>query len=246
MLPEKILSKNRYAHHQLLRLAFLAKRVSITVFLWAIINMKPRKVVCGVGINDADYVTRKFETIEVNGKRKKKLFWECPYHRAWKHMLERCYSAKKQESYPTYKGCTASAEWLTFSNFKNWMKSQNFEGNHLDKDLLFEGNKVYSPETCVFVSQLVNSFTVDSGAARGKWLIGVYWDKDRGKFLAQCRNPFTKKRDNLGRYTCELEAHKAWLKRKLELAHELATIQTDKRVAKALIDRYSKPQIIGE
>ena len=29
--------------------------------------------------------------------------------------------------------------------------------------------------------------------------------------------------------------------RLLESAHELATVQTDPRVAKALIDRYSKP-----
>lgn len=44
------------------------------------------------------------------------------------------------------------------------------------------------------------------------------------------------------RLSSEQEAHEAWLKRKLELAHELAAIQEDPRVAKALTDRYSKPQ----
>ena len=213
------------------------------VFLWTIINMKPKKLTYGVGINDADYVTQKNEIIGyVDGKRKQKVVWRCPYHRAWEHMLERCYSTKYQEKQPTYKGCSVSDEWLVFTSFKSWMMAQDLEGKHLDKDLLFDRNKVYSADTCVFVSQTVNSFTIDSGASRGKLLIGVDWNKAAGKFKSQCSNPITKKREHLGYFTCELEAHQAWLKRKLELAHELAAIQEDPRVAKALIDRYSKPQ----
>lgn len=205
--------------------------------------MKPKKLVRGVGINDAGYVTHKFETIGyVNGKRKQKLIWRCPYYQAWVDMLRRCYSAKYQEKHPSYKGCTVSEEWLTFSNFKAWMEKQDFEGKHLDKDILFIGNKAYNAETCVFVTQMANKFTIDSGASRGEWLIGAYWDKQAGKLKAQCNNPFSNKREHLGHFTCEQEAHEAWIKRKLELAHELAAIQTDPRVAKALIDRYSKPQ----
>lgn len=206
--------------------------------------MKPKtkKLVCGIGINNADYVVMKHGAIgHMDGKRKRT--WVCPYYRAWKDMLVRCYSAKYQESKPTYAGCTVSEDWLTFSNFKAWMGKQDWEGKHLDKDLLFEGNKVYSTETCVFVTPTVNSFTTDSGAARGEWLIGVNLHKPTGKFLSRCRNPFTKKSDHLGLFTTEQEAHQAWARRKLELAHELAAIQTDQRVAKALIDRYSKPQI---
>jgi len=204
--------------------------------------MKPKKLVCGVGINDADYAVQKTEAIQVNGKRKQKMVWECPYYRAWGSMLKRCYSSKLQERRPTYKNCTVSKEWLTFSNFRAWMKKQDWEGMQLDKDLLLEGNKVYSSETCVFVSSVVNAFTTDRGADRGEWLIGVYWDENGKKFRAQCSNPFTKKQEHLGCFTCELEAHKAWAKRKLELAKQLAATQTDQRVAKALIDRYSKPQ----
>lgn len=196
------------------------------------------RLVFGVGINDADYVVQRKETIEVNGKRKQKLIWECPYYRTWKSMLGRCYSTKLQERQPTYKGCSVSEEWLRFSNFKRWMESQNWEGKQLDKDLLFEENKVYSPKTCVFVTRTVNSFTTDRGNDRGEWLIGVTWHKATGKFESQCRNQITKKQEYLGLFTCELEAHQAWLKRKLELAHELAAIQTNERVAKALIERY--------
>ena len=202
-------------------------------------KMKTKKLVHGVGINDADYVVRRFETIVVNDKQKLKRVWVCPFYRTWKSMLRRCYSIKTQNNQPTYIGCTVSKEWLTFSNFRSWMETQNFEGNQLDKDLLIEGNKVYSPQTCVFVTQTVNNFTIDSGASRGEWLIGVYWHKPTEKFMSQCSNPFTKKREHLGYFDSELEAHEAWLKRKLELAYELAAIQTDERVAEALIDRYS-------
>ena len=205
--------------------------------------MKPRKMVYGVGINDAGYVVKKFETIGcIDGKQKRKKVWECPYYRAWGSMLDRCYSAKLQKRRPTYAGCSVSEEWLTFSNFKAWMKMQDFEGKHLDKDILFEGNKVYSSDTCVFVTQSVNNFTNENGALRGEWLIGVHWDKKSEKFRAMCSNPLSGEREHLGYFVSEQQAHEAWLKRKLALAHELAAIQTEPRVAKALIDRYSKPQ----
>ena len=190
--------------------------------------MKPKKLIHGVGINDADYVVAK-----------RKVGWVCPFYRTWKHMLGRCYDTKIQERHPTYKGCTVSEEWLTFSNFRAWMAAQDWEDKHLDKDILFEGNKVYSPETCVFVSQMVNNFTIDRGNDRGEWLIGVYRNKPTEKFRSRCRNPFSGDQEHLGLFTCELEAHEAWLKRKLELAHELSAIQEDSRVAEALINRYS-------
>lgn len=201
--------------------------------------MNVRKLVYGAGVNDADYVVQRDETIIVNGKHKRKLVWICPYYKAWKNMLNRCYSTKTQERYPTYRGCSVSTEWLTFSVFKNWMMAQDWEGNHLDKDLLFGGNKVYSAGTCVFVTQTVNKFTTDRGVARGEWLLGVNLHKRTGKFQSRCCNPFTKKREFLGYFTCEQEAHNTWLKRKLELAYELAAIQTDSRVAEALIIRYA-------
>lgn len=198
-----------------------------------------KRLVYGVGINDADYAVHKFKTIEVNGVRKQRSVWICPYYRTWQNMLKRCYSAKYQETSQTYKGCSVSKEWFRFSNFKRWMERQDWEGMQLDKDLLFEGNKVYSKETCVFITKAVNMFTTDSGASRGEWLIGVYWNKPASKFLAQCSNPFTKKQEHLGLFRCEKEAHQAWLTRKFDLAHELAAEQTDERVAKALVERYT-------
>ncbi len=124
------------------------------------------------------------------------------------------------------------------SSFKSWMETQDWEGKQLDKDLLFEGNRVYSPETCVFVTVLLMVFIVESDGIRGDYPIGVHFDKENMKFAAQCKDPFTKKQVNLGRYTCPQEAHLAWKKRKHELACKLAEEQTDERVANILRTKY--------
>lgn len=189
-----------------------------------------RKLVYGAGINDADYVVQP----TINGKQV-----ACPFYRAWKGMLQRCYDSKYQAKYPAYIGCSVCDEWKTFSNFRRWMEPQDWQGKELDKDLLFIGNKIYSPDACVFVNSTTNNFTTDHGADRGEWPLGVSFHKRDGKLEARCRNPFTAKKESLGYYTCQTQAHEAWRKRKHELACQLAGLQTDKRVADALRNRYA-------
>ena len=192
---------------------------------------KKNKLIYGVGINDADYAV---ET-RVDGKRVR-----CPYYITWISMLLRCYDHKYQERHPTYKGCSVCPEWISFMNFRKWMMKQDWEGKQLDKDLLVRGNKVYSPETCIFVDRITNTFTLDCGRSRGNYLVGVHFHKPTGKFIAQCCNPFTKEQEYLGLFTCEHQAHLAWKARKHELACQLAELQTDPRVAAALRTRYAE------
>jgi hypothetical protein len=119
------------------------------------------------------------------------------------------------------------------------METQDWEGKELDKDILITENLVYSPTTCVFVECKVNTFINEKLSNRGEWPIGVCWKKQNQKFKASCRNPFTKINEYLGLFDCPQEAHQAWLKRKLELAKLLAAEQSDVRVAKALIEKYT-------
>jgi len=199
-----------------------------------------QKLVYGVGINDADYhVQEKITLGYENGKQRRKLVWVCPFYEKWQHMLRRCYSEKYQDKHPTYKGCSVCQEWLTFSKFRAWMEKQDWENKHLDKDILCPGNKVYSPETCVFVDQRVNLFITERNASRGKYMIGVHWCIYKNRYLAKCSNG-DGKQIYLGGFNSELEAHKTWLDYKLKLAYKLAAEQTDPRVAKALIERYEK------
>lgn len=201
------------------------------------------KLVCGVGVNDADYVVQRWETTGyVNGKLKRKQVWICPFYQTWRSMLERCFSEKRKAKYPTYNDVTCCKEWLTFSNFKRWMETQSWEGKQLDKDIIVPNNKLYSPETCAFVSRITNMFVVASDASRGEHPLGVCWDKEARRFQAQCQNPFTKKKSGneyLGRFNCPYEAHEAWRKRKHELAQLVAELETDPRVVEALKRRYS-------
>ena len=72
----------------------------------------------------------------------------------------------------------------------------------------------------------------------GECKIGISWDKQHRKYQTHCSNPFTGEQEYLGLFTDEVFAHKAWLSKKLEHAYALSELQTDGRVAKALIDRY--------
>lgn len=80
----------------------------------------------------------------------------------WKNMVQRCYDKKVHKKYkPEYKDKSVCEEWLNYSNFKIWfdehfMPSKNNQID-LDKDLLVQGNKVYSPETCVFLLHYQNT-----------------------------------------------------------------------------------------
>lgn len=197
------------------------------------------KLLYGVGIKDCDSLTeKKIELPKVGGKRKRKTVWFCPFYAVWTNMIQRCHSDKYKAKTKTYKHCTVDETWLVFSVFKAWMKSQPWKGNEIDKDILFNGNKHYSPETCVFISHMTNSFVIDCGSRRGNCSLGVYNNKDRGKFDSFCSNPIIKKREFLGSYLTDNEAHIAWRKRKNEIAHQLAELQHDDRVADALRLRY--------
>jgi hypothetical protein len=205
--------------------------------------MKSNKLLCGVGINDADYVVKsQITTGYVEGKQKRKQLSICPFYAKWKSMIERCYSVNYQNRYPTYKDCAVCDEWLFFSKFKAWMEQQDWKGKHLDKDLLLEGNKLYSPETCVFVDQKVNNFITDAGAIRGELPVGVSWHKRDCKYIARISDGGKLK--VVGYFDCPNEAHEAWRKAKHEIALVLAKEQTDLRVVDALYNRFKQEEVI--
>lgn len=77
----------------------------------------------------------------------------------WKSMLTRCYNTNYHKLKPTYSECSVCEEWHSFSNFKKWYKATRPNDGlkyELDKDIKVEGNKLYSPETCLMVSKTEN------------------------------------------------------------------------------------------
>lgn len=184
------------------------------------------RLVRGVGVNDATYKTQPV----INGKRE-----ICPFYRKWADMIARCYGEKELSRKPSYIGCSVCPEWLSFMAFREWMEQQNWQGMHLDKDLILQGNRVYSPGLCMFVTQQINKFMGDNKAARGEYPIGVEFQKRAGKFRSLCCNPITSKREHLGYFMDSASAHHAWILRKTQIAKELAAIQPDDRVREALL-----------
>ncbi len=92
---------------------------------------------------------------KVSANRKQTKAYQC-----WSGMLGRCYSDTEQKRNPTYIGCLVHPDWHNFQTFAKW-----YHDNHpsdggkyeLDKDILVEGNKIYSPNACMFVSHEENT-----------------------------------------------------------------------------------------
>ena len=185
--------------------------------------MKRGNLIFGVGVNDANYITR----IEKVVDGKKKTIWKCPFLVKWVSMLQRCYYKKYQEGQPTYRGCRVCDEWLTFSNFKKWMEQQEWEGRQLDKDFLVEGNKIYSPDTCMFIPQKLNNFIVTCGKIKGQYPIGVCYRKKAKDMVNEYSKPYscnvrdgTRNKSYISVHSNPEEAHQRYLAEKLKHCNE--------------------------
>ena len=179
-----------------------------------------RKPVYGVGINDANYMV----TSKLNGK-----LFRCEIYKTWSNMLKRCYCKKAQDKNPTYKGCSVCDEWLVFSNFARWMKKQDWKGKQLDKDLIKDRNKIYSPDTCVFVDSQVNSLFTRSFSASGFKI-----NKKSRKFVVRCRA--NGKDVHIGVFDDKKDAKNAYISFKASHVIELASMH-NKHVRMVILNK---------
>jgi len=132
------------------------------------------KLVYGVGVNDLE------ESIKVDGKF-------LPVYSAWKSMLQRCYYSGTLQKNPTYQGCTVHPDWHLLSNFKVWFDANHRPRFHLDKDILIQGNKVYSPETCSYVPNYINYLIVNSEGVNGLGVSPFYTKRKDGSITTTYR-----------------------------------------------------------
>lgn len=156
------------------------------------LSTKHRGKICGIGVNDAPFTT----SMRKDGK-----VHHHTAYRDWHNMIHRCYGGRLS----AYQGVTVTEKWHYFMNFYAWWAKNYRPGYALDKDLLVEGNKVYSPEMCMYIPIWLNSYI----AGYSNHAKGVTFDKNLGKFKAQ-----RSKNDPRGRYIgyfdTEEEAHAAW------------------------------------
>ena len=179
----------------------------------------------GVGINDAGYKTQDIPA-----------GWFCPFFLTWRNMLRRVYHPAFIAQRPSYAGVSVCESWLTFSNFRSWMESHNWQGRQLDKDLLSPGNKEYAPDKCCFLTSAVNTFLCDRSLDRGDYPLGVYLRADTRKFSAQINRSV--KKFNLGSFSNPEDAHAAWLAAKIDEAERIALAEPNFAIAAALVSMY--------
>lgn len=108
----------------------------------------------------------------------------------WQHMIRRCYDPYYINTAITYKDCIVHDYFHCFQNFGKWFDENYYciknETMHLDKDILNKGNKIYGPDTCIFVPARINSLVIRNDRNRGNLPIGVYYKKALGKYVSSC------------------------------------------------------------
>ena len=201
----------------------------------------PPTSVWGVGIND-----RKHPTYEaVDGKKK-----PTKEYKLWTAMLQRVGDEKFSKG--SYIGCGISEYFKVFSNFHLWCQSQTGFNRvddsgrswQLDKDILAEGNKLYSENVCVFVPYEINMFLVSRTALRGKYPQGVCFHSVSKRYVAQIGSLDNKGQPiTLGAFKTVAEAFNCYKQVKEARAKELANKwkgRVDDRVISVLL-KYTVP-----
>lgn len=163
-----------------------------------------------------------------------------PEYKAWAAMLQRCKPGGSiQRKRPTYIGCTVHPDFIKFQDFAEWCQTQIGFGNDgwaMDKDILIPGNKVYGPDTCVFVPLRLNQLLVIKRSNQGGLPSGVR-KHSGGKYEASfsCNGTFT----SLGLYRTPEDAYESYKLAKRVDIYRLADEwrdQIDPRVYRALMD----------
>ena len=162
-----------------------------------------KKLVAGVGINDSTFTTQAI----IEGKSYKHRAYD-----AWREMLRRCYDVSIHFQYPQYKNVKVCEEWLSFTSFYNWWKNNYKEGYQLDKDLLISNNKMYSPESCIYVPNWLNNFLSNCQNVNCSFITSI--QKYRVQISVKGKQKF------IGNFLDKQEAILAWRSAKLETLDE--------------------------
>lgn len=128
-------------------------------------------------------------------------------YQLWANILQRCPITTGTHTKLPYQQCRVCNEWLNFQNFATWYIANYREGYQIDKDLIYKGNTIYSPETCCMIPMELNQFLVRRKTERNI-AIGVV--KHRNCYVSRCNDPFLKKGKYLGCYPTIEEAFNAY------------------------------------
>ena len=96
-------------------------------------------------------------------------------YKLWASVICRTYHEYSLIRYPTYRNVEICDEWLCFQNFADWCLQNPFYnlGYCLDKDILSDGDKIYSPDTCCFIPHEINTLLPEKRCDKGDLPTGV-------------------------------------------------------------------------
>lgn len=98
-------------------------------------------------------------------------------YETWNGIHKRCeVGGRFQKTRPSYIGCSVHRDFIKFQDFAEWCQTQigfDNDGWALDKDILVSGNKVYGPDTCVFVPVELNNLLTHKQSTKGDLPTGV-------------------------------------------------------------------------
>ncbi|MGL5191425.1 MAG: hypothetical protein ACRC7S_17425 [Cetobacterium sp.] len=165
--------------------------------------------------------------------------------RLWSGIIERALG-KPGSRGDAYKEVTVCEEWKNYDNFKMWYDEnyphhlENRVGRlELDKDLLSENIKIYSPHTCVFLPQCVNSFMTNTKRVNTSGYTGVS-KTTKGKWRASITDPRVElRRGNrcLGDFKNIEDAVKAYANARREIAEYYKDYLRDLGYPESIVDK---------
>lgn len=190
--------------------SYVAQNVTYLNFKRGQIKNPFDKSIYGIGyLGDGDNQTK------INGKRVRT-------YNVWHEMIARCCEESRAFKYSAYYGiCTVCQEWLCYNTFADWYEKNKYECEgrlHLDKDILYPGNKVYSPYTCLLVPQYINVLFINKTNQRGL-----------PNGIIECKGGYLAKYDHkdLGIYNTVEEAYRIQTNKKKE---EIIKIANEKKL----------------
>lgn len=144
-------------------------------------------------------------------------------HGIWRGMLLRTTEQYAIRKSPSYAGTSVAPDFHRFADFAEWVTRQvgwDGEGFQLDKDLLVTGNRIYAPDTCVFLPRWLNAHLTNNYRVRRRGLpLGVNLEES-GRFTARLRTE--KKNMHLGIFDTPEDAFAAYKAAKEENYKRLA------------------------
>ncbi len=116
-------------------------------------------------------------------------------YQLWENMRSRIVylPVMNEGKFGKYTDLIVDSGWFDFQLFADWFESVEYYqvGWQLDKDLLFKDNKIYGPDTCVFLPEEVNKALNIKSRSRGGIMLGICYHGNVGKIMVQysCKHP---------------------------------------------------------